>query len=43
MVVNYLKIVFVVETVSKLEYAVKKAAQLQKDYPDAQVSVRVEL
>ena len=43
LVVNHIKIVFIVETISKLEYAVRKAAQLQIDYPDAQVSVRVEM
>lgn len=41
MVGNHIKIVFIVETISKLENAVRKAAQLQRDYPDAQVSVSV--
>lgn len=43
MVVNHIKIVFIVEPISMLEYAVRKADQLQRDYPDAQVSVRVEM
>ncbi len=43
MVVNHIKIEFIVETLSKLEYAVRKAAQLQRDYPDAQISIRVEM